>query len=82
MDRAYLAYYTMQFALWISVKGYVTRRDTDEQTANNSVALVREWTIPTERLPLVGEISANFLRMEGCRVVSSADPPMAVIPIF
>jgi hypothetical protein len=26
----------------------------------NSVALVRERTIPTERLPLVGEVSANF----------------------
>jgi hypothetical protein len=26
----------------------------------NSVALVREWTIPTEQPPLVGEVSANF----------------------
>jgi hypothetical protein len=26
----------------------------------NSVALVRKRTIPTERLPLVGEVSANF----------------------
>jgi hypothetical protein len=26
----------------------------------NSVALVREQTIPTERPPLVGEVSANF----------------------
>jgi hypothetical protein len=26
----------------------------------NSVALVRERTIPTERSPLVGEVSANF----------------------
>ena len=26
----------------------------------NSVALVREWTIPTERPPPVGEVSANF----------------------
>jgi hypothetical protein len=26
----------------------------------NSVALVRERNIPTERLPLVGEVSANF----------------------
>jgi hypothetical protein len=31
----------------------------------NSVALVRELTIPTERPPLVGEVSANFLRIEG-----------------
>jgi hypothetical protein len=27
---------------------------------NNSVALVRERTIPTERPSLVGEVSANF----------------------
>jgi hypothetical protein len=27
---------------------------------NNSVALVRDRTIPTERPPLVGEVSANF----------------------
>jgi hypothetical protein len=27
---------------------------------NNSVALVRELTIPTERPLLVGEVSANF----------------------
>jgi hypothetical protein len=31
----------------------------------NSVALVRERTTPTERPPLVGEVSANFLRIEG-----------------
>jgi hypothetical protein len=27
---------------------------------NNSVALLRERTIPTDRLPLVGEVSASF----------------------
>jgi hypothetical protein len=27
---------------------------------NNSVALVRERTIPTERQPLDGKVSANF----------------------
>jgi hypothetical protein len=40
----------------------------------NSVALVRERTIPTERPPPVGEVSANFLRIEGCHVVSATDP--------
>jgi hypothetical protein len=35
------------------------------KTKLNSVALVRERTIPTERPPLVGEVSANFLRIEG-----------------
>jgi hypothetical protein len=39
----------------------------------NSVVLVRQRTIPTERPPFVGEISAN-LADRGCRVVSSADP--------
>jgi hypothetical protein len=29
-------------------------------TKLNSVALVRGWTIPTERPPPVGEVSANF----------------------
>jgi hypothetical protein len=40
----------------------------------NSVALVRKRTVPAERPPLVDEVSANFLRIEGCRVVSAADP--------
>jgi hypothetical protein len=31
----------------------------------NSVALVRERTIPTERPPLVGEVSANFCEYRG-----------------
>jgi hypothetical protein len=37
------------------------------------MALVRERTIPTERPPLVGEVSANFAD-EGCRVVYAMDP--------
>jgi len=36
--------------------------------------LVRERTIPTERPPPVGEVSANFLRIEGCHVVSATVP--------
>jgi hypothetical protein len=31
-----------------------------KQKKNNSVALVRKRTIPTERPPLVGEVSTNF----------------------
>jgi hypothetical protein len=38
-----------------------------------SVALVREQTIPTERSPLVGEVSSNFCGL-GCHVVSVTDP--------
>jgi hypothetical protein len=40
---------------------------------NNSVTLVRKRTIPTERPPLVGEVSANILRMM-CRIVSVTNP--------
>jgi hypothetical protein len=32
---------------------------------NNSVALVRERTIPTERPPIVGEVSASFCGYRG-----------------
>jgi hypothetical protein len=35
------------------------------KTKLNSVACVRERTIPTERLQLFGEVSTNFLRIEG-----------------
>ena len=48
----------------------------------NSVALVRERTIPTERPPPVGEVSANFLRIEGCHVVSATDPHGRLISVF
>jgi hypothetical protein len=34
-------------------------KQTNEQKTN-PVALVRERTIPTQRPPLVGEVSANF----------------------
>jgi hypothetical protein len=37
-------------------------------------ALISERTIPTEQQPLVGEVSANLLRIDGCRVVRAADP--------
>jgi hypothetical protein len=55
------------------VGGYNVTRNRDEINAHtdkyivhpkktNSVALVRKRTIPTERPPLVGEISANISR--------------------
>jgi hypothetical protein len=40
----------------------------------NSMILVRERTIPTERTPLVGEVIANFFADRGCHVVSVTDP--------
>jgi hypothetical protein len=36
----------------------------------HSVASVTKRTIPTERLPLVSEVSANFFADRGCNVVS------------
>jgi hypothetical protein len=35
-------------------------QDINKQKQTNSVALVRERTIPTERPPLVGEVNDNF----------------------
>jgi len=48
--------------------------NNNNKTKLNSVALVRERTMPTERPPPGGEVSANFLRIEGCHVVSATDP--------
>jgi hypothetical protein len=44
--------------------------------------LVRKGNIPTKRPPLVGEIYYQILRIEGCRVVSVADPPRSLISVF
>jgi hypothetical protein len=38
------------------------------------MALVCERTIPTERPPPVGEVSADFSGERGCRLVRAADP--------
>jgi hypothetical protein len=46
-----------------------------------SVALVRERTIPTERPPLVSEVSANILRIEGV-AWSAQRIPTAVFSAF
>jgi hypothetical protein len=45
----------------------------------NSVALVRERTIPTERPPLVGEVSANFLRIESVALSAQRIPTVVNI---
>jgi len=39
---------------------YFLSQSLHDKTKLNSVALVRERTIPTERPPPVGEVSANF----------------------
>jgi hypothetical protein len=38
------------------------------------MAGVRERTIPTERPPLVGEVIANFLRIQGATWSALTDP--------
>jgi hypothetical protein len=52
----------MHFNLGIRWKGVmsVTLRRHKTKKKKNSVAVVRKQTIPTERPPLVGEVSANF----------------------
>jgi hypothetical protein len=41
-------------------RGEVKINGNDTKTKLNSMALVHKQTIPTERPPLVGEVSANF----------------------
>ena len=54
-------YYDRQTKLEQYTKGtLVYLYDPTHKTKLNSVALVRERTIPTERPPAVGEVSANF----------------------
>jgi hypothetical protein len=48
--------------------GYYSNNNNNNN--NSSVALVRKRTIPTERPPLVGEVSTNFCGQKG--VVGSA----------
>jgi hypothetical protein len=50
-----------------------TRQKTVATSTKTSGALVGQRTIPTERPPLVGEVSAN-LADRGCRVVRATNP--------
>jgi hypothetical protein len=46
---------------------------------NNSVALVLEQTIPTERPPLVGEVSAYFLDRGVSRSLRGGTPNAVIL---
>jgi hypothetical protein len=46
-------------------KGESDIKAKNNKKETNPVALVRKQTIPTERPPLVGEVIANFLQIEG-----------------
>jgi hypothetical protein len=61
------------FANWISVANMATIAE-DFRYKKNSVASVRERTIPTERPPSVSEVSSNFFKLEGANVVSVTNP--------
>jgi hypothetical protein len=47
----------------------------EDKTKQTPWPLVRERTIQTERPPSVYEILCELLWIEGCRVVSAANPP-------
>jgi hypothetical protein len=49
-----------EFELLFVVSFHLARNIPECGIKLNSVALVRKRTIPTERRPLVGEVSANF----------------------
>jgi hypothetical protein len=55
-----------------------TQVDITSAALLNSVALVREHTIPTERPPFDGEVNDNFADSE-CRLVSSMDPHVRIL---
>jgi hypothetical protein len=67
----------------VMMDGRTAHRTQAKQTNKQTTwPLVRKRTIPTERPPLVGESSCRLLWIEGCRVVSAADPPRSLISVF
>jgi hypothetical protein len=48
--------------------GSIGKNHNNSKNKTNFMALVRERTTPTERTPLVGEVSANFLQIKVLRV--------------
>jgi hypothetical protein len=66
---------TVMFA-WKSgmyMLNYCKGHEMNKKLKKNSVAWFREQTIPIEWSLLVIEVSANLLRIDGCRVDSAAD---------
>jgi hypothetical protein len=57
-------------------------RATSTTNGQTPWPLVRKRTIPTERPTLVSEIYCQLLWIEGCRVVSAADPLRSLISVF
>jgi hypothetical protein len=51
-------------------------KKTKKKTKKTPCPLVRKRTIPTERPPIVGEVSANFLRIEGVAWSVQRIPPV------
>jgi hypothetical protein len=84
-NTVFLRCYRQQWTKVIYLRRHHTRLygTTEENKAKNGrggwrkdwCAWVRERTIPTERQPLVGEVSAKLLRIEGCPQLSVADTP-------
>ena len=58
----FVNHYVMQYS---RVSYFSANNSASVKTKLNSVALVRERTIPTERPPPVGEVSANFCGQRG-----------------
>jgi hypothetical protein len=73
--------YLIPSAFVSSLKHFIVKVMQRRQGKKNSVASVRQRTIPTERQPLVNEVSANFLWIEGV-AWSARRIPMAVFSVF
>jgi CBS-domain-containing membrane protein len=60
---------------------YETLKKKKKKKKPNSVAWVREWTLPTKQPPLVGKLVPTFADRE-CHVVSVMDPYSRIIGVM
>jgi hypothetical protein len=74
----YYAYLQMQ----LSVKKLLTIWFLISYIKQTPWLLVHKRTILTEQPPLVDEIYYQLLWIEGCRVVSAADPLRSLVSVF
>jgi hypothetical protein len=70
----------LYLSVWLILLGFV-RFEHLKAKKKTSMVWVRERTIPTERPPLVGNVIANFLRIEGA-TWSAWRIPTAVFSVF
>jgi hypothetical protein len=61
---------------------YWFRKNFRQENKTTPCPSALKRNIPTERPPFVSKIMCQLLWIEGCRVVSAADPPRLLISVF